>query len=145
MLPRIRVPFGKRNSVLRLLHALTTARTACSPDTDHSFVLGIVLDSCNRSEHASASGFSTWTQRVLLHFTPCIHNKDVLLPRTCSHSSPELTWDSTSDHGRSHCSMPYAHLGPKPWCFPASPLLKSSAMMKRNQEILLRRDPRPSR
>lgn len=146
MLPRTRVPFGKCNGVVRLLHALTTARTACSSDTDHSFVLGIVLDSCNRSEHASASGFSTWIQRVLLHFTPCTHSKDVLLPWTCSKSSPELTKDSTADHGRSHCSMPYTPLvlGPKPWCFPAS-LLKSSTMMKRNQEILLRRDPRPSR
>lgn len=88
MLPRTHVPFGKCNSVVRLLHALTTARTACSSDTDHSFVLGIVLDSCNRSEHASVSGFSTWMQRVLPHFTPCTHTKDVLLPRTSSQSSP---------------------------------------------------------
>lgn len=73
MLPRTCVPFGKCNSVVRLLHALTIARTACSSDTDHSFVLGIVLDSCNRFEHASASRFSTWMQRVLPHFTPCTH------------------------------------------------------------------------
>lgn len=88
MLPRTRVPFGKCNCVVRLLHALTTARTACSSDTDHSFVLGIVLDSCNRSEHASVSGFSTWMQRVLPHFTPCTDTKDILLPRTSSQSSP---------------------------------------------------------
>lgn len=57
MLPRTRVPLRKCNGVVRLPHALTTARTACSSDTDHSFVLGIVLDSCNGSEHASAAGF----------------------------------------------------------------------------------------
>lgn len=88
MLPRTRAPFGMCNGVIRLLHTLTTARTACSSDTDHSFVLGIVLDSCNRSEHASASGFSTWMQRVLPHLTPCTHSKDVLLPSTSSQSSP---------------------------------------------------------
>lgn len=98
-----------------LLHALTTARTACSSDTDHSFVLGIVLDSCNRSEHASASGFSTGMQRVLPHFPPCTHSKEVLLPRAGPQSSP-ASRDSL-------CPVPSTHLRSNPCCFPASPLL----------------------
>lgn len=62
-----------------------------------------------------------------------------------AHRAHLPTRDSTSDDGRSHCSGPSTHLGSNPWCFPASPLLQSSTMMKRNQEITLRRDPRPSR
>lgn len=140
MLPRTRVPFGKCNGVVRL-HALTTARTACSSDTDHSFVLGIVLDSCNRSEHASASGFSTW---VLPRFTPAPTPR-MFCCQGRAHRAHIPIRDSTLDHGRSHCSVPSTHLGSNTWSFPASPLLKSSIMMKRNQEILLRKDPRPSR
>lgn len=128
-LPRTRAPFGKCSSVVRLLHALSTARTACSSDTDHSFVLGIVLDSCNRSEHASASAFSTWMQRVLPHFTPCTHSKEILLPRAGPQSSPDTGTARAGSLLRAGVTAPCPPhpSGQTPAASqPVSPLLKSS-------------------
>ena len=91
---------------------LATARTPCSSDPDHSFVLGIVLDSynasdypedsrlgvCNRVQHVQADGY--W--QILPHAPRpsrfcCRHAKD----RTGSqHIIPSLL---TAHHGRSQC------------------------------------------
>lgn len=156
MFQRVHALYGKCNGVIRLLCALATARTPCSFDTDHSFVLGIVLDSYSGSDYAEDSLRSAYSRVQHMKaegycwiLPPCTQTKDALL-ETCQGLDQltehhPLTTNGTSDHGRSQRSGPTTYLGSNPWHFPASTLFKSSAVMNRNPEILFRIDPRQSR
>lgn len=155
-LRRTRALDGKCSGVVRLPHALATARTPCSFDTDHSFVLGIVLDSYNRSDytednrldihsrvqHMKAEGYC----QIL---PPRTQTKDALVQ---THQRPEqvtehhpVTTNGTSDHRSSQHSVPSTHPGSNLWCSPASPFFKFSKNANRNPEILFRIDSRQSR
>lgn len=125
---------------------LFAARTPCSSDTNHSFVLGIVLgfyEGCDYTDHSHLGGYSQAQHmnaegygRILL---PCTQTKDALL-QTCQRQDQvtehhPVTTNSTPNHGRSQLSVLSTHAGSTPWCFPASPFFTSSTMMNFIQDI----------
>lgn len=132
--------------VLSGCRMLAAARTPCSSDTNHSFVLGIVLGSYKGSDYTEDNHLGDYSQAQHMNaesyyriLPPGTQTKDALL-QTCQRQDQvtehhPVTTNSTPNHGRSQHSVPSTRLGSKPWRFPASPFFTSATMMNFIQNI----------